>query len=782
MAAPQESTALSADDDPSLTNLPSPQQDHLYEVEHPSISALQPANQSGAAASTSSSPPGHEYDDATFSSLPTSSEVFGSHDAASSSSLETRQDAARPEHNVDASCDVFVDGAGPSSEENEIHERRLLSEDICKAEEEQAYKTNTLSDERAKVQNTLKEAHERICQLVQPKQEDAKNSTVHFIERLMQKIEDKSLIRKLVVSVVSFYKSVQELTPWRNSLKEIEGKFGSAVLLTFIFLRFVFFLNVILAILWLVAIVIPFWKDPPSIFSWKQFFHIGFKNFFQGNGLEKSWVYYGGYFFHPGEQSGWYKTAYMYPCTIIATFLVSWIAILTRIARRLRTSSKLLMYGSESNYPFCTLVFGSWDFAITSQEAASRLRKGLRMRFREKIADIRNHEKRLSITDPKTKSYKRYIALGMLWPFQIAANVTIVVFLVSQADKVNQTFKTDYAQSLLLTTLSMVSPLSIPFLVKLEDWNPATSERVVLIKLFTLRLVNACTLFYRLYMALAQAGYVKAGIQVLNCMDSEECPDGFTCCSANVGSNWNVCTPHKAQLCMPGCIENIMAKQLLRLMLTNTLVGVLWDFVYGITYKSYYKIKRQLSLETLVIDIVYLESLVWVGSSFSPIAPLLGLFCNYVTFSYMKFSLRRYYGPMKKPYSASRTSNLTHGLLLLALILCSLPASASLVQKTNGICGPIAEGSSMYQTLSDYIEGTPTLFRVILQWLGNPVILIGLLLLLSFGLIVLREKLVQNQFLFQARYKMFTTCCLLTLNHTGEHEKIRLLSKKVIDS
>ena len=69
-----------------------------------------------------------------------------------------------------------------------------------------------------------------------------------------------------------------------------------------------------------------------------------------------------------------------------------------------------------------------------------------------------------------------------------------------------------------------------------------------------------------------------------------------------------------------------------------------------------------------------------------------------------QFSLRQFYGPMKNPYSASRTSNLTHGLLLLALILCSLPASVTLVQKSSGVCGPIMKDSSMYQTLSSYIE------------------------------------------------------------------------------
>lgn len=206
---------------------------------------------------------------------------------------------------------------------------------------------------------------------------------------------------------------------------------------------------------------------------------------------------------------------------------------------------------------------------------------------------------------------------------QTAASVAIIVTLVSQAEKVNRTFKTDYAQSLLLTAVSMIAPLSIPFLVQLEDWKPATSEHVVLVKLFSLRLVNVCTLYYRLYMALAQAVHVKSGNEVLSCTSDKGCPDGFACCNTQGEKEWVFCTPD---------------------------------------------------------------------------------------------------------------------------------------------------------------QDTPTLFRVFLQWLGNPAVLMGVILLLIFGLILMREKLVQTSFSFQARYNMFTTCCLLSLKQDGEQEKIRLLSKQVLES
>ena len=52
-----------------------------------------------------------------------------------------------------------------------------------------------------------------------------------------------------------------------------------------------------------------------------------FMDCFQANGLEKTWIFLGGYFYK-SEQTGWYRTDYVYPCTIAAMFLISLLAIL----------------------------------------------------------------------------------------------------------------------------------------------------------------------------------------------------------------------------------------------------------------------------------------------------------------------------------------------------------------------------------------------------------------------------------------------------------------------
>lgn len=58
---------------------------------------------------------------------------------------------------------------------------------------------------------------------------------------------------------------------WTNQLKAMECNFGSSMMLTFAFLRWVFFLNGLLSVLWIVAIIVPFFVNPPQSYDWLEF-------------------------------------------------------------------------------------------------------------------------------------------------------------------------------------------------------------------------------------------------------------------------------------------------------------------------------------------------------------------------------------------------------------------------------------------------------------------------------------------------------------------------------
>lgn len=63
----------------------------------------------------------------------------------------------------------------------------------------------------------------------------------------------------------------QSMKLWSSDLSTMECNFGSSMMLTFSFLRWVFFLNFVLSWFWMVMVVFPFFHQPPKYFNWTTF-------------------------------------------------------------------------------------------------------------------------------------------------------------------------------------------------------------------------------------------------------------------------------------------------------------------------------------------------------------------------------------------------------------------------------------------------------------------------------------------------------------------------------
>lgn len=65
-------------------------------------------------------------------------------------------------------------------------------------------------------------------------------------------------------------------------------------------------------------------------------------------------------------------------------------------------------------YPFCTLVFSSWDFHISSREAASVSRRAIRSQLKELVSDIGIQERYLDPTAVATAKARKVSAPAKL--------------------------------------------------------------------------------------------------------------------------------------------------------------------------------------------------------------------------------------------------------------------------------------------------------------------------------------------------------------------------------
>jgi TMC domain len=66
----------------------------------------------------------------------------------------------------------------------------------------------------------------------------------------------------------------------------------------------------------------------------------------------------------------------------------------------------------------------------------------------------------------------------------------------------------------------------------------------------------------------------------------------------------------------------------------------------------------------VVLTVIENQALVWLGAALAPFLPLLGAAANALHFGVQKLLALHCFAPPKKPYSASRTSTIAHGLML----------------------------------------------------------------------------------------------------------------------
>ncbi|CAG0882364.1 unnamed protein product [Darwinula stevensoni] len=182
------------------------------------------------------------------------------------------------------------------------------------------------------------------------------------------------------------------LKPWEARIKRIESQFGTVVASYFIFLRWLTWLNIVLAAVLLAFLILPEVltagrnSDPnrktllPS--EQKSAFDLVTLWNFEGI-LRYSPIFYGFYSDVEETKEG-YKLPFAYFMAGMAVYVYSFVAILRRMASNARMS-KMSEKGEEA--VFSWKLFTGWDFTIGHSEAAINKRSSLLLGFREALLE-----------------------------------------------------------------------------------------------------------------------------------------------------------------------------------------------------------------------------------------------------------------------------------------------------------------------------------------------------------------------------------------------------------
>lgn len=571
---------------------------------------------------------------------------------------------------------------------------------------------------------------------------------------------------------------------WRGHFKEIEGSFGNGVLSFFTFLKWLLQLNVYIFILTLCFVIIPqaisTGKELPlnqtpqnasnttttssssstvapttltespvvrrrrditpnategtesnrkchlvkpnnySLYTDKPFAQL-LSDFFSGIGwINTTLMFYGRYSDKVLVLPSGEKTYYNMP---LAYFMVGCFCFLVILLSILWSASQIfeesyVKEGSKYFHTYANKVFGGWDMCI-EDEAAGKLQT---MRIVKEIEADLAEDLRLAALAERTKMeiYKLH-AIRILVNLTVFALLGVSAYLIFMASQLSVTtsqdnpdvkssMKTDliqflqsYASPITLSALGFIVPSMFFFFSGLEDWNPRVRVNVDLARTVLLKLASIAVLLVSLYNRINKT-------------------------------------------CML-CWENVIGAEMFKLIWTDFFVTIL-VIVAVQTPRRYFadyvslgcelgrKVGRpDFNLPNSVLDLVYGQSLIWIGTWYSPFLPLMAIIKLIITFYAMKATVIYNCSAQEKAYRAGRSNYFFMILLLGTFLLCLAAVAYGVTQiRPSELYGPFRGLDEVYDIIPWTISILPGGFRQTFQILSSPVFLVVLGVVICLGL------------------------------------------------
>lgn len=183
---------------------------------------------------------------------------------------------------------------------------------------------------------------------------------------------------------------------WYESMKQIEGHFGSSVGTYFKFLRWLFILNTIILVLTFSFVVFPqllYNTLPDAEYIEREKFSA--IDLLTGDGfLKTSILFYGAYtnesFTMGGSTSDTYSIPHAYFMTLLCIYISTFLVISTSMARSYRRSFIETSGGIRSM--LAHKIFCSWDFGISNNRAAQLKHKAIFLELKEVVNEMDDSE------------------------------------------------------------------------------------------------------------------------------------------------------------------------------------------------------------------------------------------------------------------------------------------------------------------------------------------------------------------------------------------------------
>ncbi|KAM8983414.1 transmembrane channel-like protein 1 isoform 3-T4 [Ara ararauna] len=473
--------------------------------------------------------------------------------------------------------------------------------------------------------------------------------------------------------------------PWEMKIKEIESHFGSSVASYFIFLRWMYGINMILFGLTFGLVMVPealmgkpYGSLPrKTVPRAEEASAMNFATLWDFSGFAQYSVLFYGYY-NNQRTIGWlkFRMPLSYFLVGVGTIGYSFMIVIRTMARNANDDGG----GDDTSFNFSWKMFTSWDYLIGNPETADN-----------KFASI-------------TTSFK---------------------------------------VNMVMSLLGMFCPTLFDVISSLENYHPRIALRWQLGRIFALFLGNLYTFIIALMdeinLKLEEEKIVKYNMTIWEAsLYNGTIPENSTAPPIQVDP---------ADVPRGPCWETMVGQEFVRLTVSDTMTTYItiligdflravfvrffnycwcWDLEYG--FPSY----SEFDISGNVLGLIFNQGMIWMGSFYAPCLPAINVFRLHTSMYLQCWAVMCCNVPQERVFKASRSNNFYMAMLLFILFLSTLPAVYTIVSIPPSFdCGPFSGKTRMFEVISETLEHDfPSWFGKVFGYASNPGLVLPFILLM----------------------------------------------------
>ncbi|XP_007570216.1 transmembrane channel-like protein 7 [Poecilia latipinna] len=491
------------------------------------------------------------------------------------------------------------------------------------------------------------------------------------------------------------------LLPWKHTLHKIQGRFGVGVKSYFVFLRYLIYLNLLHC-----ALISGFILGPTGFYgkNSREWLRFGgddsVLDFLVGTGLLARSPVFFGFYTRGSLDHDCLNTPLLYLAGILCIIFLSLIMVVRRTIVGYK-HTWMLEKRTSMNVSF--KVFCGWDYTIQHSKSAelkqSFIRNDLKLFLEERKFNLKKAQRTLG---QKLRLYLLRFILNLIVVFLLGGAFTLIYYSTNVSLKEsNQVWILrlilQYLSPITITSVDLVLPQIFRKISSFEDYSLTVQVNATLVRSIFLKLASLGIYLFFLFKT--------TSVENRMCRENQIGIQMYKLCIFNFLTTF--CNTF---------LVNYPRKLLQEKRPTCLLVRLCGRQRFLIPFK--------------VLDLVYIQTVFWVGVYYCPLLPMIGVVSLLVIFYIQKFGVLRCCEAEQRMFRASSSSVLFHFMLLLGLVMAAAAPIVDfhLAERTNTIsCGPL-KNETVLTVTETCVKSLPDSVQNVLKYLSSQAFALPLLL------------------------------------------------------